>query len=849
MARNDENTLDVLSNAGDNAIDLINRLDVATGKVQPGKRRGSIIKAAQNNVFEFPVFVSNSIPVDYAESIVALLEQNYAAYLQMAISMNPVVSASSVKNGLQFADYKTNTNKYLEYTELDFQHEACHNVIQEGGLQFEFDMLTIDDSEARVINEAVDYQPLSEFEHFFQETIDVSLTDTKLYPVPDTAQLTPDANGNHIEIDPDNLHYGTIPEIRAICRTNGWQNEDDIIDSLENSIDFWGLPDDLYTWTNTKNQRSEDSNAIDTLMDLAKITTPDEFKKFPDYKILADAVDDLDSRNKGFKDVFNATMDGVKDGRTAAFNTAQKVEKELERLQAELDTHGGLSYKDEILYKRLKAQYDVQKQMIDMNPNTRYSYSRYVQDQRRKAYYDATKASIDLGTHGGISYGENIGNQRKELASRLKKATMDTDYNGLGTITPEDLEAIQRQYSKEQLEKLIRDNKDLTYTDSKGKVHTISADDVARAQRVSIIARANIDEQNASPEMLDAAKRSALARANIDERNAYKATSPYYRRLDAIDTTASTVGHVASAADQTARAIGNIATLPSNIRHAKNQVELDKQNIAINKDKIDNLDKDRAIKKSEVGSKLKNDIQYVDDSKCQKLNTMKPLLMKTTVNILNKDDSLQPVNYVIGVKCHTRVIPASILPEVAKYPLKEMDKISRKVKWRAGELKFLKDLVFRIKEKKQTAADSRDPNRKWYRRLYELAHMKGDAPAAAVVQGKSIFATFIRDKQGKSKMMHGMIPNASIIVSKADVDNVKRMTEIDLLKGSTARNFCGELFLISFIVVDTDAGKMMHMMPDEGSTFNVMSMNSVEKQLATLNTAGTKTKEMFKLLG
>ena len=94
-----------------------------------------------------------------------------------------------------------------------------------------------------------------------------------------------------------------------------------------------------------------------------------------------------------------------------------------------------------------------------------------------------------------------------------------------------------------------------------------------------------------------------------------------------------------------------------------------------------------------------------------------------------------------------------------------------------------------------------------------------------------------------------MIPNASIIVSKADVDNVKRMTEIDLLKDSTARNFCGELFLISFIVVDTDAGKMMHMMPDEGSTFNVMSMNSVEKQLATLNTAGTKTKEMFKLLG
>ena len=838
MARNDENTIDVLSNAGDNAIDLINRLDVATGKVQPGKRRGSIIKAAQNNVFEFPVFVSNSIPIDYAESIVALLEQNYATYLQMAISMNPVVSASSVKNGLQFADYKTNTNKYLEYTELDFQHEACHNVIQEGGLQFEFDMLTIDDFEARLINEAVDYQPLSEFDHFFQEA-EVSRNDMlTLYPYPTvTAHGIQVANlpGNHspnahIEfnvIDPANVRFGTLTEIAEYLDSqNLTQNQiQAALENMDNTLTYYHIPT-LSNYDIHRNTSQSDTVQMGYVRDVCGSMTLDEFKDQRNTS-LRQMVNDLDSRNPGFRSSMFATMRAVE-------QTVDNANQENQRLNAQIA---------QLKASAASSNASAAKTNLDISdiPDAP-TYTDAIAAHRRAEVAKADPELIDAQKRSAIAKA-NIDEQNE------RKATMSTNYNGLGTITPEDLEAIERQYSKEQLAKLIRDNKDLTYTDSNGRVHTISADDVAAAQRASILARSKIDEQNASAEMLDAAKRSAIARASVDERNAYKATSPYYRRLDAIDTTAGTVGRVASAADQTARAISNIATLPSNIRHARNQVELDKQNIAINKNTLDNLDKDRALKKSEIGSKLKNDIQYVDDSKCQKLNTMKPLLMKTTVNILNKDDSLQPVNYVIGVKCHTRVIPSSILPEVAKYPLKEMDKISRKVKWRAGELKFMKDLVFRIKEKKQTAADSRDPNRKWYRRLYELAHMKGDAPAAAVVQGKSIFATFIRDKQGKSKMMHGMIPNASIIVSKADVDNVKRMTEIDLLKDSTARNFCGELFLISFIVVDTDAGKMMHMMPDEGSTFNVMSMNSVEKQLATLNTAGTKTKEMFKLLG
>ena len=667
MAKNDD-VLSRFASAGDNAVGLINRVDDATAKFQPGMRRGSIVKSAQGNVFEFPVFISNSIPLDYATATTSLLEQIYAAYTQMAISINPVVDAASVKNGLQFADFKTKTNKYLEYTDTSYQHDACHAVYQEDGTQFEFNMLSIEDADARLINEAVDHQPLSEFDHFFQEAAGDDPNDfMQLYPMPAL-----DADGNlrvplRFEPEPGNpnsVRYVTLRELNEAI------NRD---------------PDVTYNFTGRREEPQ-------------------------------------------------------------------------------------------------------------LNGYINWANSNHLTRPSRSEINNSPSAS------GDVTYTDAQGNRH--------------------TISAQELEAANRQAALQKATTATRANADVQYTDGRGRTSTIT------------------------PDQLEAANRAyAIAQADVARRNAEKANSNYYRGADAISTGAKTASDVLGAVNTGANAVANVATLPDQIKQAKYKTKIDK-------DRLDHLDEDRALKKTEVFGKMKtSDIHYIDDSKCQKLNTMKPLLMSVTINMLNKDDSLQPINYIIGVKTHMRVIPASILPEVARYPLKEMDKISRKVKWRAGELKFLKDLVFRINEKKQTAADSRDPNRKWYRRLYELAHMKGDAPTEAVVQGKSIFGAFIRDKQGKGKLKNGLIPNASIIMSQNDVDNIKNQTEIDLLKASNAKKFCGELFLISLIIVDIDAESIKILLPDQNNDYDVHSLAAVQKQLATLDTSGTKTRDMFKLLG
>ena len=176
---------------------------------------------------------------------------------------------------------------------------------------------------------------------------------------------------------------------------------------------------------------------------------------------------------------------------------------------------------------------------------------------------------------------------------------------------------------------------------------------------------------------------------------------------------------------------------------------------------------------------------------------------------------------------------ADVLPDVAEYPLKEMSTLSRKAKWRAGEIKFL-DFLLAKKEKKQAAYDSRDINRKWYHRLYTLAHSKGSKSIAGKITGKST--------------KDGLIPNATIVITKADVDMIKAEKNIDLLKASTAKAFCNELFLMAFIVIDVDAQSIKLLLPDINNGFEVQSLAAVQKQIATLDTSGTVSREVSRMM-
>lgn len=568
LTKNDFNA--ALAKAGERtkrAKNYMSDIEEGSNKLIAGSkygRRGSIINQAKQNIFEFPVFVSNSVPLEYATATNSLLEQVYASYLQMAISINPVIDSENIKDqGFQFANFKADTNKYLEYTDMSYAHDACHAVYTEDDYVFEFDMMYISDSDAQIINEHCDYEPLSEFSHYFQEDGE---------PKPD-------------------------PE---------------------------------------------------------------------------------DKRRK-----------------TEKHEWARNAE---DRAQA-------------------KEQRDINKEKRDIAKDKR-------DNARASEEHDWKRASEDR------AQAREKREAKKDLRDK-KKADRDVE---------------------EHEWKRVKEQRDIAKDDRDKEKHEWEK---TRAERENDEERLNRENQR------------------IEEKHAH----------------------------------------------------------------------DTKIKAA----------QFIDESKIQKLNTMKPLMMTVNMSYKSNDGNIsRPIEYVVGVKTHCRIVDADILPEVAEYPIKEMDKLSRKAKWRAGELKFWKDIVFNIKGKKQSAIDSRDSKRKWYRRLYDLAHMQGDATTATMIEeggkGTGVFKAFMKTVMMKKFRPTGIMPNVAMIISKSDVDNIKAQTKIDLLKGSTAKSFCSELFLIALVVIDTDAESIKMMMPDLHDAYEVHSLASVNKQLASLDTVGTKTRDILKAL-
>ena len=558
----------------------LDRLDTASSKFR--RKSGSIVSAAKGNIFEFPVFISNSVPLDYATATTSLLEQVYASYLQMAISINPIIDSTKAVNGLQFAGLRSTTNKYLEYTDTMYQHDFCHSeYVNDDGVFVEFNLLGYDNSDAKVLLESVDYQPLEEFSHYFTE-------DAK----------------------------------------------DDIINKQNRHLQ------------ETRKRNKE-----------------------------------LSGRLKSAQYTANINAAGAKREKETAAKNAQ-LERDLDRTSKE-----AAKEKERLT----KANEEIQKKLDDLQ-----SARQSAKDEMEKAADERAKAKHE-----------------KEM---------------------------------EKLDQEIEKNKD------------------------------------------------ALEKNKLDMKK-----------------------------------LGQ--DISKNDRDAKWDAQ------------------DRRMKQGDLANKARIKAPTVlRASDMDKLNSMKPILMSVDLNVMAKDGTMSPVEYVIGVKTFNRMIDADTIPEVVQYPLKEMNKLTRKAKWRAGELKFFSDIVFRIKQKKQTAVDKRDPKRKWYRRLYELAHMKGDAPTVNVLNGGSVIGSFIMDKRGKTTSATGLMPNVTMVISKSDVDICKMETGIDLLNGRTAAKFCNELFMMGLCVIDTDNERVSIILPELHNDYDVHSIASLNHQLASLDASSSSVRDYFKAI-
>lgn len=237
-----------------------------------------------------------------------------------------------------------------------------------------------------------------------------------------------------------------------------------------------------------------------------------------------------------------------------------------------------------------------------------------------------------------------------------------------------------------------------------------------------------------------------------------------------------------------------------------------------------------------------------------KLNTMKPLMMEAHFGAYTRNNdgnigSIEQTSMIIGVRSYCRLVNSEELPEMAKYS-DSKNVLMRHAKYRAGEMKYWSDFRFDIKGKKNDVYENiASPEKKWYKRLYQLAHMRDDAIAPLVAKGGAMHAI-----NRISKASNGMIPNCSLVISQADVDYIKAITSqdgrngINLLNPSTAKKLCSDMFLICLVVIDPDRESVKMFIPDLNSDWEVQSIDAINRQISTMNAAGIKSNEIFKAL-
>lgn len=198
------------------------------------------------------------------------------------------------------------------------------------------------------------------------------------------------------------------------------------------------------------------------------------------------------------------------------------------------------------------------------------------------------------------------------------------------------------------------------------------------------------------------------------------------------------------------------------------------------------------------------------DTDVKKANELVPSLM--SVQLTQRNDAGQniPIHFLLGIKAVLH--PVSSV-EMINNVFKAFDKGSRGkffdfLRWTTGEISFVKDLVLGIDEVK------RDLN---------AERSKQESPWWNLLRNRNSVGRF--RKWTKSAPL---LPNATIAMTQAEVDNLRANTGVDILDPSSALQVMQQLGLLQFIVVD-DANDVAYFLIDGQTRFQTYTFNALQR--------------------
>lgn len=236
-----------------------------------------------------------------------------------------------------------------------------------------------------------------------------------------------------------------------------------------------------------------------------------------------------------------------------------------------------------------------------------------------------------------------------------------------------------------------------------------------------------------------------------------------------------------------------------------------------------------------AGNPKENESRYAKDkelspdiAKMYKLerdySKLEPTMIELEFFVKNGDDSgLRKA--VIGISTMPRAIPSDAMRTNVIKSLQHDNTGFKFIAWTRGEQKVVKDFLFNVSRIKEDA----------------MAKSKYDKWFAALRKRK-------RNSKAFKGSRNAINPLTTIILTKNDVALIKQTSGFDLLDEETATKLMDSLYLLCFMVVDTDTGLVSTLL-DGQRYFTETTIDHLKKSNKDKSNDLTNVREMLKLLG
>lgn len=213
-------------------------------------------------------------------------------------------------------------------------------------------------------------------------------------------------------------------------------------------------------------------------------------------------------------------------------------------------------------------------------------------------------------------------------------------------------------------------------------------------------------------------------------------------------------------------------------------------------------------------------------SEIKKLNNMQPYTIQVRLHGINDEDEfVEFIDVVIGVKSTTHAMKSSQVIDFISKTMTTSSPILKFVQWTSGEISFFKDIVLQLKDMRFNAQSLSKEGLPW---LGTLKRMSRISTAQQALFNNT-----------------GFVPNATLVLTEYEVDEIKTKCGYDLSDIDSARKLMNKLFLMSFMIVDNARGTV-DILYDSSYDFNSYSLETLEKEVN--NNSAALGKEITRMI-